>query len=81
MKVKVAERLLEKGQRMKEVMKNTKMGFMTLEKDKKADYKMQGLYSYNLLDHPDFIRASRIEKRIIRFNMKNALKQAETSTQ
>ena len=29
---------------------------------------MAGLYSYNLLDHPDFLRAQRIEKRIIRYN-------------
>ena len=43
----------------------------------KADYKMSGLYSYNLLDHPDFLRAQRIEKRIIRYNMKNAKKEKQ----
>ena len=42
---------------------------------------MTGLYSYNLLDHPDFIRAQKIEKRIIRYNMKAAEKEAEKRAQ
>ena len=36
---------------------------------KQRNHKMVGLYSYNLLDHPEFLRAQRIEKRIIRYNM------------
>ena len=75
MKTKVAERLAKNGEKMQKLMKNTKMGFQNLEKMSKADYKMSGLYSYNLLDHPDFLRAQRIEKRIIRYNMKNAKKE------
>lgn len=41
---------------------------------------MTGLYSYNLLDHPDFLRAQKIEKRIIRYNMKAAEKDAINKT-
>lgn len=68
MRAKVAEKLAKKGAKMREVMRDTKMGFQNLEKTQGADYRMVGLYSYNLLDHPDFIRAQRIEKRIVRYN-------------
>ena len=64
-------------------MKNTKQGFFTLQKSeiKRYDHKIVGLYSYNLLDHPDFIRAQRIEKRIIRYNMTKARKESEKQQQ
>ena len=60
-------------------MKNTKQGFFTLQKSeiKKVKNGIRGLYSYNLLDHPDFIMAQRIEKRIVRFNLTKARKESE----
>ena len=38
------------------------------------DHKMRGVYSYYLLDHPDFLKAQRMEKRIIKYNKKSLLK-------
>ena len=34
------------------------------------DYKMTGLYSYNWLDHPDYINAKKIEMKIIKYKRK-----------
>ena len=35
---------------------------------------MRGVYSYYLLDHPDFLKAQRMEKRIIKYNKKSLQK-------
>lgn len=41
---------------------------------------MKGVYSYYLLDHPDFLKAQRMEKRIIKYN-KKSLNRLKTGSQ
>lgn len=43
-------------------------------------HKMRGVYSYYLLDHPDFLKAQRMEKRIIKYN-KKSLKKLKSGSQ
>ena len=40
------------------------------EQNIEDDYKIKGLYSYNWLDHPDYINAKKIEKKIVRYKKK-----------
>ena len=54
----------------KSAMRDTKQAFFALQKSKsigRKDYKIRGLYSYNILDHPDYIKCQKIEKRIINY--------------
>ena len=51
-------------------MRDTKQAFVELQRKKTVslrDYKIRGLYSYNILDHPDYIKCSKIEKRIVNY--------------
>ena len=51
-------------------MRDTKQAFVELQKKKTQslrEYKIRGLYSYNILDHPDYIKCSKIEKRIVNY--------------
>ena len=40
----------------------------------KKEHKIRGLYSYNILDHPDFIKCQKIEKRIVNYIYKKRSK-------
>ena len=37
------------------------------EQNTEDNYKMKGLYSYNWLDHPDYIYAKKVEKKIMKY--------------
>ena len=55
------------------VMRDTRVAFKSLIKSKtinKKDKKIRGLYSYEILNHPDYIRCQKIEKRIINYIFK-----------
>lgn len=45
---------------------------MEFRKDYQTEenYKIKGLYSYNWLDHPEYINAKKIERKIIKYNDK-----------
>ena len=54
----------------KKAMRDTKQAFVELQKKKTLslrEYKIRGLYSYNILDHPDYIKCQKIEKRIVNY--------------
>ena len=45
----------------------TEAQFSALAKSNKMSSKMNGLISYDILDHPDYISAKKIETRIVRY--------------
>ena len=62
-------------------MRDTRSGFIKLERQSEMGEssqalaqlhveRMRGLYSYNVLDSPDYIQAKRIEKRIAIYDKK-----------
>ena len=63
-------------------LKDTKSAFFQLEKPENKSVlndlfveRMRGLYSYNVLDSPDFLQAKKIERRIARYDKKRREKQ------
>ena len=39
-------------------------------KNKAKKVRVSGLYSYNVFDHPDYIRSKKIEKKLVRMRAK-----------
>ena len=56
-------------------MRDTRIAFKSLiisRKMKKKENKIRGLYSYDILNHPDYIKCQKIERRIINYVYKTS---------